>query len=247
MTQVQSLRNPDVVVVKVPDPAANLPQGPSYQRTIARFDVPAVAEKYPPAYGKTFRERREAACIRRSLKFLRSGGEVLDLPCGTGRLIPLLTAAGFHVTAADASPHMAAIAEQRWRARTEESFPASAQVEFSVQEVLNTSYKNDRFDGVICNRLFHHFNESETRIAALQELKRISRGPVIVSFFNSFALDALKFRLKHKVRGTIPTDRIPIPLRTLEADIARAGLKVTRRLAVMWGLSPLWYVVLERK
>jgi SAM-dependent methyltransferase len=245
MTQLQSAHPP--VMDSAPNPVEPGFHGPSYERTIARFDAADVAGKYPPAFGKSFRERREVRCIRQALRHIPFGGEVLDLPCGTGRLIPLLAAAGFQVTAADASPHMAALAEGRWRDQCDGSIPSSARIEFDVQQVLKTSYRDEQFDGVICNRLFHHFNESETRIAAMEELGRICRGNVIVSFFNSFALDALKFRLKHALRGTLPTDRIPIPMSTFEADADQAGLKVISRLAVMWGISPMWYLVLARK
>ena len=231
----------------VPSPNTLRPHGASYERTIARFDAADVAGQYPPAYGNSFRERREVRCIQKSLQFVKPGGKVLDLPCGTGRLTPILAAAGFQVTAADASPHMLALAERRWKDQPGGMFPAAAPVAFHVQEVMQTSYNDGQFDGVVCNRLFHHFNEPETRFAALCELRRICRGTVVVSFFNSFAVDALKFRLKYFLRGTAPTDRIPIPLRMFQEEADRAGLQVVSRLAVMWGLSPLWYLVLRRK
>ncbi len=224
-----------------------LEPGASYERTIARFDQADVASDYPPAYGNSFRERREVRCIQKSLRFVKPGGTLLDLPCGTGRLTSLLVGAGFQVTAADASPHMLALAERRWNDQSEGATPASVPVQFHVEQVLATSYDDGQFDGVICNRLFHHFNEPETRFAAFCELRRICRGAAIVSFFNSFAVDAVKFRLKHMWRGTTPTDRIPIPLRSIQEEADRAGLEVVSRLAVMRGLSPMWYLVLRRK
>ena len=230
-----------------PAPKNLQPHGASYERTIARFDAADVASQYPPAYGNSFRERREVRCIQKSLGFVKPGGSVLDLPSGTGRLTPILVEAGFQVTAADASPHMVALAQRRWQDQPAGTNSASAPVEFHVQKVMQTSYDDGQFDGVVCNRLFHHFNEPETRFAAFCELRRICRGTLIVSFFNSFAVDALKFRLKHLWRGTTPTDRIPIPLRSIEEEADRAGLEVVSRLAVMWSLSPLWYLVLRRK
>ena len=38
----------------------------------------------------------------------------------------------------------------------------------------------------MCNRLLHHFAEPDVRIGVLRELARVSRGPVIVSFSNTF-------------------------------------------------------------
>lgn len=231
-----------------PLPLENLPlespePGSSYQRTIARFNSPAVAEFYPHAYGTTFRERREVACIRRSLRFLAAQATVLDLPCGTGRLLPLLGEAGLQVTAADVSPHAVAIAQGRWS----EGSTFSNRMKFTVCEINKTGFEDGQFEGVLCHRLFHHFNEPKTRIVALLELRRICRGPIIVSFFNSFAFEALRFRLKHLVRGTTPTDRIPIPLRRLRSEVEEADLEILARYAVLWGISPLWFLVLRRK
>lgn len=219
----------------------------SYHRTIARFDASKVAGNYPSNYGNSFRERREVAAIRRTLRAVPKDAKVLDLPCGTGRLIPHLVEKNFRVTAADASPHMVALAEQNWLQTPQGAFSQANPVKFLVREVLDTGFPDQHFDAVFCNRLFHHFNEPETRIAALTELRRICRGVVIVSFFNTFALDAVKFRWKHALRRTTPTDRIPIPSRILENEADSADLEVVSRNAVMWGLSPMWYLTLKRK
>lgn len=228
--------------------ASNLPDHQdSYRRTISRFDKSNVARKYPSTYGKTFRERREVAAIRTALRNVRRNGAVLDLPCGNGRLTPLLAEAGFQITAADASPHMVTLAERHWAKISKKPIFRANQATFLVREVMDTGFPDDHFDAVICNRLFHHFNEPETRIAALCELNRICRGTVIVSYFNSFALDAVKFRLKYALRRITPTDRIPISRCIFEREADEAGFQVVSQTAVMWGLSPLWYLSLKRK
>ena len=115
-----------------------------------------------------------------------------------------------------------------------------------VRDVMATGYADDQFDAAICSRLFHHFSEPAARRRALGELRRITAGPVIVSFFNSFALDAWRFRWKHWRRGSRPVDRIPIPLHVFETDVEAAGLSIARQLPVRWGVSPHWYLVLRR-
>jgi hypothetical protein len=112
-----------------------------------------------------------------------------------------------------------------------------------VRDVMQTGYPDGYFDAVVCNRLFHHFRESETRIRALSELRRVSRGPVVVSFFNAFALGAVRFQLRHALRRTVPLDRVPIPAWHFLNDVRRAGLTPVAMHAVMWGISPLWHVV----
>jgi SAM-dependent methyltransferase len=108
---------------------------------------------------------------------------------------------------------------------------------------MHTAYADDQFDAVISNRLFHHFNTSELRRPAIAELARISSGPVIISFFNSFALSAQWRQIKRRIKGVTPKDRIPIPRSLLEADLESQGLKAIDWHATRWGISPHWYVV----
>ncbi|MEZ6045549.1 MAG: class I SAM-dependent methyltransferase [Planctomycetaceae bacterium] len=214
----------------------------SHQRTVDRFNQEDVASKYPAEFKNTFRDWCEKNAIRDAVSDLEQGSRVLDLPCGTGRLTRLLARCGFDVTGADSSPHMATLAHENWR----KSGGDPKVARFEVRDALDTGYPDKSFDAVVCNRLFHHFNESETRIQAFKELRRISKHQVIVSFFNSFALDAVRFRLKHLLRGTKPMDRIPIPLATIMEDLEAAGLRMVAKVPVIWGVSPLWYIVAER-
>lgn len=272
------------------DSRTTRPNESSYALCRKHFDSPHAAAKYPARYGRSFRDRREQRCLLKAVSHFAPGSEILDCPCGTGRLLPLLVARGFHVTAADSSPHMVARAEALWRnpvgqaallapgtvpqlyewAAGYEHDPATsphepgarapqtatqpallprtieapfATVRFEVRDVMNTGYQDGRFDGVVCNRLFHHFTEPDTRVAALWELRRISTGPLVVSFFNSFALDALRSRLKHALRGTEPYCRSYVSLRQFTAEMACAGLSVVETIPLLRGFSPMWYVV----
>lgn len=218
----------------------------SYARTVRRFSAPAVAVRYPSYYGGTFRERRERRCLMDVFKQFAPGSRVLDLPCGTGRLVPLLAGAGFRVTAADVSPSMLQLARSNWQAAQTKASAAMAPVRFEQRDAMETKYSDGEFDGVICHRLFHHFNEPETRVTALKELRRICSGLVIVSFFNSFAVDAIRRRLKHTLRGTVPADRIPIPMSRFRGEICEAGLTCVSTRALLWGVSPMWFVVMRR-
>ena len=215
----------------------------SHRRTVGRFDSAQVAANYPAEYGTSFRERREQTCLLRALKSIAPGSHVLDLPCGTGRLTRLLVEGGMQVTGADSSPHMVEQAGQNWQNIRARNPDIADSARFEVRDVMNTGYPDRQFDAVFCNRLFHHFNESETRVAALCELRRIARGPIVVSFFNTFALDAIRFRLKYLIRGTEPKDRIPSPMRVFAGDVAIAGLEITATIPVMWGVSPMWFIV----
>jgi 2-polyprenyl-3-methyl-5-hydroxy-6-metoxy-1,4-benzoquinol methylase len=215
----------------------------SHRAAIFRFDQQEVAEKYPTRFGDGWRDRLEVRSIRRALAAVPRGAHVLDLPCGSGRLLDILADAGYRITCADCSEHMTQMARHRWDAIQAENEFDATQPEFVVRDVMQTGYPDGHFDAVICNRLFHHFRESHIRIRALSELRRVCRGPLIVSFFNAFALGAVQFQLKHAFRRTVPTDRVPIPAWRFLNDMRRAGLSPVSLHAVAWGISPLWHVV----
>ena len=220
----------------------------SYQRTLARFSTERAAQKYPAEYRNRRRDQRERRAILSSLRGVPRNSRVLDLPCGTGRLLRLLLDAGYRVTCADSSANMVSLAETRWREvlRVERG-AASSEPRFQLQNVMQTEFGDKEFDAVICNRLFHHFAKSETRVQALKELHRIAAGMIVVSFFCSFALDSVRWHAKDGFRrllgGEARQDRRPIPLKAFRDDIHRAGLQMVRAIPVFYGISPMWYVV----
>jgi 2-polyprenyl-3-methyl-5-hydroxy-6-metoxy-1,4-benzoquinol methylase len=216
----------------------------SYQQAIKRFSAPQVASEYPAHFrSRHWRDRREKKCIMKALRNITPGSRLLDLPCGTGRLTRLLMDQGFRVTAADVSEAMVNNARTNIAASQSPTEGHLPHVDFEVRDVMQTGYADDQFDAIVCNRLFHHFTESSTRLRALKELRRISRGPVIISFFNSFALDATYRRIVKMLRRRTPKDRIPIPYTVFHGELQASGFRVQQRIAVRWGISPQWYVV----
>lgn len=216
----------------------------SYRESLDRWTTPHAASDYPSQYGQSLRDRRELGCIRRFVESLAPNSRILDLPCGTGRLTPILLSRGLQVVGADCSEWMVNAAREQLCVQGD---GVSANPVFEVREALNTGYPDGAFDAIVCNRLFHHFREPETRTAVLKEFSRICRGPILVSFFNSFALDAVRVRLKHWMRRKVATDRIPISLATMSRDVGHAGMDIVAKLSVLWGLSPMCYLVLQNR
>ena len=209
---------------------------------IKRFGTPSAAEKYSSDLVCTATDRREQRCVRRALASVRPGARVLDLPCGTGRLLPLLVELGYKVTAADSSPHML----DRARHLAETNSLDMSNEDFLVVDVFQTGFADDAFDVVVCNRLFHHFTEPATRQRALRELRRICTGPIVVSVFCNLAYDALISRIKHILFRRAAADRIAIGFKTFAKDIHAAGLIVRAKILSRPLISRQWYVVLHR-
>ncbi|HEY4233509.1 MAG TPA: class I SAM-dependent methyltransferase [Lacipirellulaceae bacterium] len=218
----------------------------SYQLARERFGRQTMAATYASEYSNRWRDRREKACIVHCLESIPRGSRVLDLPCGTGRLTRLLVERGYSVTSADASEAMLSRARDNYRNYQEQHAGKAPLVRFEVRDVLATGFANDEFDGISCIRLFHHFEDAQTRRKALGELRRICHGPIVVTFLNSFALDRFTSSLKARLRGRKQLSQRPISFKTFSADIAAAGLKIERQIAAHWGISSRWFLVLSR-
>ena len=214
----------------------------SAEETLARFNTPEAAAKYARSLGGTATHHRELRCLRRALEGVPTGTSVLDLPCGTGRLLPALAALGFRVVEADSSPHMVDLA----RAYLKAQGVVHPQEAFVVTSVFETGFSDDTFGAVVCNRLFHHFRESSVRQRALAELRRIACGPIVASFFSSHTLDGVVFHLRQTLRRRLPTDRIPIRPTTFADDARAAGLRVIQWISPRPGISKQCYAVLVR-
>jgi ubiquinone/menaquinone biosynthesis C-methylase UbiE len=57
---------------------------------------------------------------------------------------------------------------------------------------------DDGFDGVVCARLIHHFNDPSDHRRLLAELCRVARKFVIISFNASFSVKAISRKLRGK-------------------------------------------------
>jgi len=216
--------------------------GLSTHEIIERFDTPAAAKKYAASLIGTATDRREKRCITRALASVPAGSYVLDMPCGTGRLLPFLGSRGYRLAASDSSPHMIEFARQM----AAEHNLGMGDDDFRVADVFSSGFADDTFDAVVCNRLLHHFSDSLDRQRALAELGRICRGTIVVSFFCSQGWDAIASRIRDAIRRRRLTDRIPIPYRTFARDVAAAGLTVQDVIPTRPLISKQWYVSLNR-
>jgi ubiquinone/menaquinone biosynthesis C-methylase UbiE len=219
---------------------------PSHKLARERFSRKSLADIYPSEYSSRWRDRREKACIEQCLAAIPRGSRVLDLPCGTGRMTRILVSRGFNVIGADVSEAMLEHARRNYREFQRQQGGSAPDVQFEIRDVLNTGFSNDYFQGISCIRLFHHFDEAETRRTALRELRRICSGPIVVTFLNSFALDRYSSWLKRKIRGQKQESQLPIPMRVFAADVKAAGLKIDKRIAAHWGISSRWFLTLSR-
>ena len=213
-----------------------------------RFSMQQVASKYPSEFRQGhFRDWREKKAIENALKYIPQRAQVLDLPCGTGRLTKTLIQKGFNVSSADRSMEMITIAKKNYKNSPYQLNAQYPRMQYFQEDIIaGTKFKNNEFDAVVCHRLFHHLVDSKTRIQAIRELKRITKGLIIFSFFNSFSLSTIVRLAKNTINRRIPTDRIPISNKKIIAELETLGMEVIKFIPVLFGISPHCIVIADR-
>lgn len=174
-------------------------------------------------------DRRERAALCRLLRGLEIGaGPWLDVPSGAGRMSELLPGP---VVQVDLDPAMLQAAPgERPRARA---------------RAHALPFADDSFAGALCHRLIHHLPGSDERVQVLAELARVSRGPVVFSFFHATSLQHAR-RLIRRRTGKPRSGRGAVRLRTLLRDLERAGLRLEAAAPLLPFLSEQWLVRCRR-
>jgi ubiquinone/menaquinone biosynthesis C-methylase UbiE len=114
------------------------------------------------------KHRRDVALV---LALLSEVGArtVLDLPCGTGRLLPALARAGFRVVGAD-------VALEMLRAGREARSMGAPLVQ---ADATRLPFGSASFDAVVSVRFLFHLTREERR-AVLVEMRRVTKDGVVV-------------------------------------------------------------------
>lgn len=148
------------------------------------------AESYATKYDREFHKRISSYFERRAIRraFAITGARdatVLDVPCGAGRLTPLLLPVSARLVCCDYSPAMLHVFRRTYR---EPCFVGSA---------FDLPFADRSFDVVFSARLSHHIGSDARRADYLREIMRISAGWVIVTIFDR---NSLKNRVREVSR-----------------------------------------------
>ena len=174
--------------------------------------------------------RLEARAIARLIaKTGVASGPWLDVPCGAGRFCRDLPQP---VVGVDREAGMLRAAPQQ-------------DVAFLCASALALPFEDDSFRGALCHRLLHHVPSSRERVAILRELRRVTDGPVILSFFHSMSLQHAR-RVVSRRLGRRRSGRCAISLRRMLADLEEAGLRATAFHPLAPFISEQWLVLAER-
>ncbi|HVG93888.1 MAG TPA: class I SAM-dependent methyltransferase [Planctomycetota bacterium] len=199
---------------------------------LARYGSTAGAAAYRDKYDRSWSRRlsagRERSLLRRALSRAGTEGEVLDVPCGAGRMVPVLLERASRVTALDLSPAMTAEATRALAAPI-----AAGRVVVGEGSVERIEAADRAFDTAVCWRLLHHLTDPADRARALEELGRVVRRAVIVTFADADAWKARSQRRRGRDRRCVTLTRDAL---AREARAAGLDLEATWRLAGAFSL-----------
>jgi len=192
----------------------------SWSRKRGTWSDPEVAGQYDQRrFSSPFerlKHRRDEAVLRRVfLESVRLGPleQVLDAPCGTGRLLPVLGEGDRSVTGADLSLEMLG----------QEATRDSANLLRAECERL--PFADRSFDAVVCMRFLFHVEDPAARAAILSELARIARRAVIVQVRWGTSVKHALRRLRRRMRlAHQPRPAFDRP--GLEKELTAAGLEL---------------------
>jgi len=161
---------------------------------------------------KRFGTRHEWRLIRRYLDKVGHSRVILELPSGGGRITPAFASAADFVIEADI-----AIGQLRYgRVASKVTTPRA----WMTASAFHIPLRDNSVDGTICIRLAHHLPTAAERDRLFQELLRVSKRFVIVTYFDHYSIKNLTRRIRHPFNRkppklTMTTDRV--------AELARAG------------------------
>ncbi len=166
--------------------------------------------------------------INRALKYVNNGSLILDVPCGTGRLAPLILHNGFSWIGADISFEMMEVARKKVDVFKNVAGNVRLEAEYMP-------FKSASIDCVASIRFIYHVPTRGGRIAILREMRRISKKWVVIDYNYPNPVRALYRRIGHLVRT--PKRKRRLTMEEIHIELADAGLKVYKAFPVSRVLS----------
>lgn len=159
------------------------------------------AESYATKYDRELHKRVSSWFERRVIRraVARTGvsqGRVLDLPCGAGRLTPLLAPAARSLISADYSPDMLRVFKR------ERGKPCL------VADAFHLPFADRTFDLVFSARLSHHISDDALRAAYVREILRVSAAWAVFTIFDARSLKNVLRRLRTQVSAKRPKNTL---------------------------------------
>lgn len=184
-------------------------------------------ERFHTFWGRRTHERESRAVADLLSLAAPLEGPWLDMPCGAGRLTPLLP----KPVCCDLNPEMLRLLDP--------SLPSV------LASGLALPFRDRSFQGVLSVRFLPHLEDPAQRIHALSEMKRVSKKWVLVSFFHALSLQSFRREVK-RILFRRRRGRKAVTFRRFRREAEAAGLRVAAVRPLALFFSEQWLALLER-
>ncbi len=199
------------------------------RRLLENYNSPAGASNYRADYSRKLHRKVSDRLERRLFHrlFHRAGPleDLVDVPCGAGRLYSLFRERAGRVVEADWSFHMLRLSREDHRNDAWGYIRCNG---------LNLPFKDGAFEGVVSIRLNHHFETREERLRHLEETFRVARRVVIATWFSHRSFRAWSRRVRARMGGR-KREKFTLRVSEVRALAGRKGF----RLVLARPLTPL--------
>lgn len=183
------------------------------QRVAARYD-----KRFKGIEG-ALKQWNTRYAVRKALRFAGRDNVILDLPCGTGRMIPVLNRMCREWWGGDISPAM--IEKAKGKVNGSVKFRG-----FLYLDAEKIDLGDGAVDCVLSMRFIHHL-PCVHRLQVLREFRRIARKKVIIEY-------RTKNRVREFLRNLVGAKpgRLGMNLKEIQKEIEAAGLILSRVIPV---------------
>jgi ubiquinone/menaquinone biosynthesis C-methylase UbiE len=221
--------------------------GQRYERLKQHYHSPEVAARYDARLfgNERFRRKneRQLAALGALLDHAAAAGHpvrrILDLPCGTGRLLPELARRQLETIGCDIALPMIEQATAKARAL------GARQAAFMLGDAEDLPFPDGHFDAVVSCRFLRHVPRA-TRIVLLREMRRVTRCWVIVDPRTAFHPQYVRRTLRGLLSLPWRLPNYGLTRRGLTAELRAAGLRLERIQHLQATGSPS-YLALARR
>ncbi|HUU12346.1 MAG TPA: class I SAM-dependent methyltransferase [Terriglobia bacterium] len=169
--------------------------------------------------GKRISHRKECSILRRLLRKAGKARTILDIPCGTGRFFPVISAFAQEVHMADMSPQMLEVGRE---------VSGNKAAAYQIKNVFDLDALSA--DGIVSARLMQHLHDEALQLKYFEALAQAASKWIIVTFRDSQAPHTIFRRLMRRIKGK--DDLAAMSTRRVRGIMKGHGFNLIESLAV---------------
>jgi len=186
---------------------------------------------------------RDQRIVWRAVRHAGHIHRVLDVPCGTGRLVRSLARHIPHLVGADVSRDMINLSRQHLNVNEQ----SVGHLEYVQCDAKYLPFHSNSFDLVVSGRFLHHLYHlpQAERMQVVREFVRVSRRWVLGDFIIQYGLKYYVNKVRSVLRGKqLKSQRMTAA--KVFGELSDAGLKIEQVYPISWVASEKWYILCRK-